>query len=88
MAAGGLVSLSAMHADRAAAQATSPPPGQPSTQAPQSGPIVGGQRIQPRADQVPESDSSTKDDEKIRQLYREVLDASDPANTTGRRQHQ
>lgn len=62
------------------------PPEQPQGQ-PQ-GPIVGGHRLQPRPDQLPDPDISDEDAKRLKELSREVLDASDPAKITRRRQHQ
>lgn len=69
-----------------AAQTVAPSPGQVQTQ-PQ-GPIVGGQRLQPRPDQLPDPDISDADAKRLRELSREVLEASDPSKLSRRRQHQ
>ena len=68
------------------ASAQSQTPGQSQNQ-PQ-GPIVGGQRLQPKRDQLPDPDVSDEDAKRLKELSREVLEASDPANIPRRRQHQ
>lgn len=56
-------------------------PIQPLAPEPPLGPIVGGSRLQPRADQIsPGASTRLADDPKLKELYEGVMRDSDPSN--------